>query len=78
MSDRALPSHSEGERGRAAQRLQAAVAEQSRLRHKHETANNATDEMAADVSLRTADDQVTARARWLQAVDDHHSGGAWR
>ena len=72
MADQALPSHTEGERERAAQRLHAAVAEQSRLRHKRTTAGNTTDEMAADASLRTADDQVTARARWLEAVDNHH------
>jgi hypothetical protein len=53
------------------QRLQAAVAERSRLRHKRTTAKSAADEVAVDSSLRTADDQVAARSRWLTAVDDH-------
>jgi hypothetical protein len=65
------PSQPEGERAHAVQRLQAAVAERSRLRQKRTTAKSATDEVAVDSSLRTADDQVAARARWLTAVDDH-------
>jgi hypothetical protein len=73
MADQAPPSYTEGEREHAVQRLHAAVTEQSRLRHKRTAAaQNTTEEMAADASLRTADDQVTARARWLEAVDDHH------
>ena len=64
-------SPSEGERVHAVERLQAAVAERTRLRHKRTTVKSATDELAVDSSLRTADDQVEARARWLTAVDDH-------
>jgi hypothetical protein len=71
MSNRLLPSQV-GERVRAVQRLQSAEAEQSRLRGEHERAQDAPDGARAAASLRTADDQVLARKRWLKSVEDHH------
>ena len=71
MLNRQRPSETEGERGRAVQRLQAAVTEQSRLRDERETPKNTPDDVTVDALLRTADDQVAARERWLKSVDDH-------
>jgi hypothetical protein len=56
------------EHERAAQRLDAAVEEQTRAREKRE---QSPEEARTDASLRGADDEVLARKRWLQAVDDH-------
>jgi hypothetical protein len=71
MSSRHLASRDEGERGRAVQRLQAAVAERGRARDVRKSAEDAPDEIEASASLRAADDQVAARERWLKSVDDH-------
>jgi hypothetical protein len=70
MSDRS-PARQPGERGRAIERLMAAVSQQSRLREEHQVAKDSTGEMIVDASLRAADEQVVARERWLKAVDDH-------
>ena len=72
MSDRDSVVRTEGERGRAVQRLKSAVSRQTRLRDAHEAAQDARDELAVGAALRVADDDVAARERWLQAVDDHN------
>lgn len=72
MSNRVLPSE-EGERVHAVQRLQSAEAEQSRLRREREGDQDAPEDAKAAASLRTADDQVVARKRWLKSVEDHHA-----
>jgi hypothetical protein len=71
MSDRVPAVQTEGERGRAVQRLKAAVSRQRRLLDAHEAAKDTRDELAVDAALRVADDDVAARERWLQSVDDH-------
>ncbi len=71
MSDREPAVQTEGERGRAVQRLNVAVSRQGRLRDEHEEAKDTRDELAVDAALRVADDDVAARERWLQSVDDN-------
>jgi hypothetical protein len=60
MSDRDR-KYTEGERGRAVARLQAAVSERSRLRHARESAKGTRGDVTADAALRTSDDEVAAR-----------------
>jgi hypothetical protein len=71
MSSRHLGSSDEDARGRAVQRLRAAVADRGRTRHKQGAAAGTEGNVEARASLRAADDQVAARERWLKAVDDH-------
>jgi hypothetical protein len=71
MSDRDQGART-GERGRAAGRLDEAVALRSRLRDERESARDTPNELTADAALRVADDQVAARERWLESVDDHN------
>lgn len=71
MSDINPAQQAGGERGRAVDRLMAAVSQQSRLREEHQEAKDTADEVAVDASLRGADEQVAARERWLRSVDDH-------
>jgi hypothetical protein len=71
MSSRHLASIDEGERGRAVRRLKAAVAERGHARDVRESARDAQDDIEASASLRAANDQVEARERWLEAVEDH-------
>ena len=71
MSNRDRPSQAEGERVRAVQLLQVAVAERSRLHDERETAGNMHDDVALDAGLYVADNEVAARERWLKSVDDH-------
>jgi hypothetical protein len=61
-----------GEHERAVQRLYAAVEEQSRVRTERDGAKDAPAAVQADASLRAADDEVSARERWLDAVDDQN------
>ena len=68
MSNPGRPSQADGERARAVQLLQVAVAERTRLRDERDTAHKGPENVA---SLRGADDVVAARERWLKAVDDH-------
>jgi hypothetical protein len=72
MPDRDPAAEARAEHGRAIDRLQAAVALQSRLRDEHQAAKDTPDEVPADASLRAADEQVVARVRWLESVDDHY------
>jgi hypothetical protein len=69
MSDRNSPSQGPAERGRAVDRLIAAVAEQRHLREERQAVKGTAGELTVDASLRIADEQVTARKRWLEAVD---------
>jgi hypothetical protein len=55
---------------RAVARVDAASAERSRLRDEHESAKGTSGELRADISLRAANDEVGARERWLQWVED--------
>ena len=71
MSTRDKTSQTEGEHDRAVERLKVAVTQRSRFRHRHKTARGTRDEIAVDASLRDADEQVAARKRWLESVDDH-------
>jgi hypothetical protein len=71
MSDRDQLSQVGGEQERAAQRLDAAVEEQSRARGEREHVSDTRDEVAADAAVHAADEKVLARERWLSAVDDH-------
>ena len=71
MSSRNLASSDKGARGRAVQRLLAAVAERGRVRDARESASDTPDDVEASASLRAVDDEVVARERWLKAVDDH-------
>jgi hypothetical protein len=72
MSSRHLASGDEDERGRAMQRLRAAVAERGRAQDARQSAEDTGDDVEASASLRAADDQVAARERWLSSVDDHN------
>jgi hypothetical protein len=70
MLDRDPAIQARAEHGRAIDRLQAAVALQARLRDEHQAAKDTPEEVPADSSLRAADEQVVARVRWLESVDD--------
>ena len=55
----------------AVRRLDAAVVEQTRVRGQHEAAKGTSGELLqANASLCAADEQVTARGRWLEWVDE--------
>jgi hypothetical protein len=70
MLSRDLAPRTEGERVCAVRRLDAAVVEQTRVRGRHEAAKGTSDELQANASLCAADEQVTARGRWLEWVDE--------
>jgi len=59
-------------RTEAADRVDAASAERSRLRNAHERARGTSNELQADTSLRAANGEFAARERWLQWVEDSH------
>jgi hypothetical protein len=71
MSDRDRPSQAGGERELALKRLDGALAEESRLRDQRKAGNTPRD-LNADAALQAASDQVGARERWLESVDDHN------
>ena len=58
------------ERDSAVQRLKAALVEQDRLGERFDAAVGTSTEFGADVRLRAACEQVTARKAWLNWVDD--------
>ena len=58
-------------RSRAVQRLRTAVAERGRALDVQEARSGTEDTIDERTSLRAADEQVEARRRWLEAVDDH-------
>jgi hypothetical protein len=72
MASRDRPPQADGEGARATWRLGVAAIERSRLRDAHKAAKGTARELETNSSLRAADDQVRARERWLQSVDDHH------
>jgi len=57
-------------RSRALERVNAASTERSRLRGEHQRAKGTPSEMRADMSLRAANEEVAARERWLQWVEE--------
>jgi hypothetical protein len=71
MSSKNLASRDKDARGRAVQRLRAAVAERGRALEARESASDTSNDVEASASLQAADDEVVARERWLKAVDDH-------
>jgi hypothetical protein len=58
------------ERTAGEQRLAAAVAEKDRALGRHAVAEGTAAEMEAAASMRAADEQVTARERWLEWVSE--------
>jgi hypothetical protein len=54
----------------AVRSLDAALAEQQRLRGRYDVAIGTSAEMGAYVRLRAAGDQVVARGTWLNWIDD--------
>ena len=54
----------------AVERMDAALAERSRLRDAHERVKGTSSDLQVSTSLRAADDEVEARERWLQWVED--------
>jgi hypothetical protein len=63
------------EHDRAAQRLDAALAEQDRLSDRYENAVGTPAELDANVALHSVDQEVAARDAWLKWVDDEHYHG---
>lgn len=60
---------SNGQRAAAVERLKAAVAERKRARDHSEASKGTSRDIEAAVSVRAADEQVSARQRWLSWVD---------
>jgi len=60
---------SNGQRAAAVERLKAAVAERKRARDHSEVSKGTSRDIEAAVSVRAADEQVSARKRWLSWVD---------
>jgi hypothetical protein len=58
------------EHDRAAQRLEAALAEQHRLSDRRDEATGGPADLVAEVALHAADQEVAARETWLKWVDD--------
>ena len=58
------------EHDRAAQRLEAALAEQHRLGDRYAAATGRPADLTAEVALHAADQEVAARETWLKWVDD--------
>jgi hypothetical protein len=55
---------------RARARVDAAANERSRLSDENARAKGTSRELQADMSLRAANDEVEARERWLQWVEE--------
>jgi hypothetical protein len=70
MPSRDQPPKQEGERARAVQRLNEVVTQRKRLRDRRTTAKGTPGDVRADAALQVADDQVAARERWLNWVDE--------
>jgi hypothetical protein len=70
MAIRDRPPKAEGERARAVQRLNEVVTARRLLRGQQATVKGTSGEVRADAALRVADDQVAARERWLNWVDE--------
>jgi hypothetical protein len=54
----------------AAERVEAAATERSRVCDEREVAKGTSKELQAQASLQAADDQLAARERWLRWVED--------
>jgi hypothetical protein len=54
----------------ALERVDTAAQERSRLSDECESAKGTARELRADASLRAANDEVAARQRWLQWVEE--------
>jgi hypothetical protein len=50
--------------------VHAAASDRSRLREEHERAKGTSRELQADMSLLAANDEVAARERWLEWVEE--------
>ena len=70
MLSRDRAPRAEGELVCAVRWLDAVVIEQTRVPGQHEAAKSTSDELQANASLCAADEQVTARGRWLEWVDE--------
>jgi hypothetical protein len=70
MTSRDRPPKAEAERVRAVQRLNEVVTERKHLRDQQATVKGTSSEVRTDAALRVADDQVVARERWLNWVDE--------
>jgi hypothetical protein len=70
MLSRDRAPRAEGERVCAVRRLDAVVVGQTRVPGHHEAAKGTSGELQANASLCAADEQVTARGRWLEWVDE--------
>jgi hypothetical protein len=55
---------------RALKRVDAASTARSQIRDEHERAKGTSGELQAQTALRAADDEVAARERWLDWVED--------
>jgi hypothetical protein len=55
---------------RARERVDTASTVRSRLQDEHENATGTSRELQAEVSLQAANDEVAARERWLQWVEE--------
>ena len=62
--------HGAGGYVRARERVDAAAGESSRLRDEHEQAKGTPGELDAHASLEAANQEVAARKRWLQWVEE--------
>jgi len=71
MASKDRPPQADGERASAIWRLGVALTEQGRLRDAGKAAKGTVREPEMNSLLRTADNQVRARERWLESVDDH-------
>jgi hypothetical protein len=71
MSSRHPGSHDDGERGRAVERLRAAIADRSHAHDARKAAEGSKDDVDASAFLRVADEQVAARERWLKSLEAH-------
>jgi hypothetical protein len=54
----------------ARERVLAATVERSRIRGERDNAKGTCSELETEVRLRAANDEVTARERWLQWIED--------
>ena len=54
----------------ALERVDAATAERSRLSGERESAKGTSRELETEVRLQAAHDEVTARERWVQWIED--------
>jgi hypothetical protein len=59
-----------GTHAQAIERVDAAGTERSRLRDEHQLARGTSRELQADALLRAANDEVAARKRWLDWVEE--------